>query len=71
MMRFVTRQISNAPDAIAPDGSEVRILAGTSRGSMAQFMLAAWTKHQSPSHIAPLKKYGIVIAGQGQHVARK
>ena len=33
------KQISSAPDAIAPDGSEVRILCQTERGSMAQFVL--------------------------------
>jgi mannose-6-phosphate isomerase-like protein (cupin superfamily) len=31
--------ISEKPDAIAPDGSEVRFLAKTARGSMAQFTL--------------------------------
>ena len=38
-MSFVTRLRNTAPDAIAPDGSEVRILASTSRGSMAEFTL--------------------------------
>lgn len=38
-MEFVTRKIASAPDALAPDGSEVRILAATARGSMAQFTL--------------------------------
>jgi mannose-6-phosphate isomerase-like protein (cupin superfamily) len=33
--------ISVAPNAIAPDGSEVRILAATARGSMAEFTLPA------------------------------
>jgi mannose-6-phosphate isomerase-like protein (cupin superfamily) len=34
------KRLPEAPDAIAPDGSEVRILASTSRGSMAHFQLA-------------------------------
>ena len=38
-MSFVTRLRSEMPDAIAPDGSEVRILANTARGSMAEFLL--------------------------------
>ena len=38
---FVTRQLAKLPDAIAPDGSEVRLLAATQRGSMAQFSLPA------------------------------
>ena len=36
---MITRVISTLPDAIAPDGSEVRILVTTARGSMAQFTL--------------------------------
>jgi len=38
---FITRNLAEAPDAIAPDGSEVRLLATTQRGSMAQFSLSA------------------------------
>jgi mannose-6-phosphate isomerase-like protein (cupin superfamily) len=38
---LITLQISKAPDVIAPDGSEVRLLAGVSGGSMAQFTLPA------------------------------
>jgi mannose-6-phosphate isomerase-like protein (cupin superfamily) len=41
MQNFITRTISEKPDVIAPDGSEVRLLAGVSRGSMAQFTLPA------------------------------
>jgi len=36
---FITRHLGEPPDAIAPDGSEVRLLAATQRGSMAQFSL--------------------------------
>lgn len=36
---FQTCRMSDRPDAIAPDGSEVRILAASARGSMAQFRL--------------------------------
>ena len=38
---FITRHLSEQPDAIAPDGSEVRLLAATKLGSMAQFSLPA------------------------------
>ena len=38
-MSFVTRLRNTEPDVIAPDGSEVRILANTARGSMAEFTL--------------------------------
>ena len=38
---FITRHLAEQPDALAPDGSEVRLLAATHRGSMAQFSLPA------------------------------
>ena len=38
---FITRHLAEQPDAIAPDGSEVRLLAATACGSMAQFSLPA------------------------------
>jgi mannose-6-phosphate isomerase-like protein (cupin superfamily) len=39
MAGLATRPLGAAADAIAPDGCEVRLLATTSRGSMAHFML--------------------------------
>src|SRR3974377_2121686 len=39
-MRCETRKIGTAVDAIAPDGSEVRLLCSTLHGSMACFRLA-------------------------------
>jgi mannose-6-phosphate isomerase-like protein (cupin superfamily) len=36
---FITHLLAEQPDAIAPDGSEVRLLAVAQRGSMAQFSL--------------------------------
>jgi len=38
-MTLETRNIAATPDAIAPDGSEVRLLGALSRGSMAAFRL--------------------------------
>jgi mannose-6-phosphate isomerase-like protein (cupin superfamily) len=38
-MSFATRRLGALPDAIAPDGSEVRGLCSTSRGSLAHFTL--------------------------------
>ena len=34
-----SKRVGEAPDAIAPDGSEVRLLCGTSRGGLAVFSL--------------------------------
>jgi len=39
-MSFETSKISVAPDALAPDGSEVRLLGSLPGGSMAAFRLA-------------------------------
>jgi mannose-6-phosphate isomerase-like protein (cupin superfamily) len=38
---FVTMQLPGTPDAVAPDGSDVRVLLQLGRGSMAHFELAA------------------------------
>jgi hypothetical protein len=38
-MSFVTQRLGALPNAIAPDGSEVRVLCSTSRGSLAHFTL--------------------------------
>ncbi len=39
MAAFDTKRPGGAPDAIAPDGSQVRLLCQVPRGSMAQFAL--------------------------------
>ena len=41
MTRVETMTVSGSPDALAPDGSEVRTLLRLSGGSMAQFTLPA------------------------------
>ena len=40
-MQFETKRIGAAPDAIAPDGSEVRVLCQLPRGGLAVFSLAS------------------------------
>ena len=49
-MTYATRQISEAPDVIAPDGSEVRSLCQTGRGSMAHFTLAPGAIAKAVAH---------------------
>src|SRR5438477_3876546 len=39
MPRFATKRLSKQRDAVAPDGSDVRILLGLGRGGMAHFTL--------------------------------
>ena len=50
MTMFVTRFIADKPDATAPDGSEVRLLAATARGSMAHFRLPAGAVSKAVAH---------------------
>jgi mannose-6-phosphate isomerase-like protein (cupin superfamily) len=38
-MSLLTKRLGDLPDAIAPDGTEVRLLCSTSRGSLAHFTL--------------------------------
>jgi mannose-6-phosphate isomerase-like protein (cupin superfamily) len=61
----ITRQISIEADVIAPDGSEVRILAGTARGSMAQFLLPAGKVSFAVAH-RTVDEVWVFTAGQGQ-----
>jgi mannose-6-phosphate isomerase-like protein (cupin superfamily) len=50
MIRFATRRIAEAPDVTAPDGSEVRLLATSERGSMAYFRLPAGATSKAVRH---------------------
>jgi mannose-6-phosphate isomerase-like protein (cupin superfamily) len=59
------RMISDAPDAIAPDGSEVRVLARTERGSMAQFTLPAGKISVAVAH-RTVEEVWFFVSGQGQ-----
>jgi mannose-6-phosphate isomerase-like protein (cupin superfamily) len=61
----ITRQISDEPDVIAPDGSEVRILAGTARGSMAQFTLPAGKISVAVAH-RTVEEVWFFTSGQGR-----
>ena len=64
-MGFVTRRISASPDATAPDGSEVRILAATGRGSMAQFRLPPGAVSRAVAH-RTVEEVWLFIGGRGR-----
>jgi mannose-6-phosphate isomerase-like protein (cupin superfamily) len=64
-MTFITRTRSNEPDAIAPDGSEVRILANTARGSMAEFLLPPGKTSVAVAH-RTVEEIWFFTQGQGQ-----
>ena len=61
-MSFVTRERSAAADVMAPDGSEVRILAASSRGSMAQFTLPPGAVSKPVAH-RTVEEVWLVIGG--------
>ncbi len=50
MGRFETKRLSLTVDAIAPDGSEVRVLCSGMRGSMAHFSLPRGQASQAVAH---------------------
>lgn len=64
-MSFITRMRSESPDAIAPDGSEVRILANTARGSMAEFLLPPGQISIAVAHHT-VEEVWFFTQGQGQ-----
>ena len=58
-------QRPDAPDAVAPDGSDVRVLLGLGRGSMAHFELGADRVSRAVAHRA-VDEIWYILAGQGQ-----
>ena len=68
-MKFETKRISSAPDAIAPDGSEVRVLSQLSRGGLAAFSLPPNTVSKAVAH-RTVEEVWYVVSGTG-HMWRK
>lgn len=64
-MSLHTRERAHAPDVIAPDGSEVRILAATTRGSMAQFTLPVGAVSKAVAH-RTVEEVWLVTHGTGR-----
>lgn len=62
---FATRKIAAAPDAIAPDGCEVRLLASSPRGSMASFRLMPQAVSRAVAHCA-VEEIWYFTAGSGR-----
>jgi mannose-6-phosphate isomerase-like protein (cupin superfamily) len=64
-MDFDTRRLPTLPDIVAPDGSDVRVLLATARGSMAHFELAGG--HASaPIRHRTVDEIWFVLAGRGE-----
>lgn len=64
-MDFETREAAPALDAIAPDGSEVRLLCGLSRGGMALFTLPPGAVAKPVAHRS-VEEIWYVLSGQGR-----
>jgi mannose-6-phosphate isomerase-like protein (cupin superfamily) len=62
---FATRQLSEAYDVLAPDTSEIRLLVGTSRGSLAHGTLPPGGVSLAVVH-RTVEEVWYVTAGQGQ-----
>jgi mannose-6-phosphate isomerase-like protein (cupin superfamily) len=64
-MTFETKEISAAPDTIAPDGSEVRVLCQVSRGGLAVFSLPPQAVSKAVAHHT-VEEVWYVISGRGR-----
>jgi mannose-6-phosphate isomerase-like protein (cupin superfamily) len=64
-MTLTHRHLSAAADAIAPDGSEVRLLAQGARGSMAHFTLPPGAVSKAVAHHT-VEEVWLVLQGQGR-----
>jgi mannose-6-phosphate isomerase-like protein (cupin superfamily) len=65
MKTFATKHLPAAPDAVAPDGSDVRILLGLTAGGMAHFELAPGMTSKAVNHRS-VEEIWFFIAGEGQ-----
>jgi mannose-6-phosphate isomerase-like protein (cupin superfamily) len=61
---FATRHLADMPDAIAPDGSEVRLLGSLPRGGMAVFRLMPGAVSKAVAH-RTVEEIWYFIGGHG------
>jgi mannose-6-phosphate isomerase-like protein (cupin superfamily) len=65
MAQFATKRLSKQRDAIAPDGSDVRILLGLARGGMAHFTLPRGQISTAVTH-RTVEEIWFVLSGSGE-----
>lgn len=65
MSEFATKRLPEAADVVAPDGSDVRVLLRTGRGSMAHFELAAGRSSDAIRH-RTVDEIWYVLSGTGE-----
>ena len=62
---FETKHLPSKPDIVAPDGSDVRVLLKTQRGSMAHFELAGGSASEAIHHLT-VDEIWFVLSGHGE-----
>jgi len=62
---FTTKQLAIARDAVAPDGSDVRVLPGLRCGGMAHFELAAGKTSKAVTH-RTVEEIWFFLGGHGE-----
>ena len=65
MTDFSTKRLPQAPDLLAPDGSDLRVLARTERGGMAHFELAPGRASDPIKHLT-VDEIWFVLSGHGE-----
>ena len=65
MRQFETKRLPSAVDAMAPDGSEVRILCSGAHGSMAHFSLPGGQVSRAVAHRS-IEEVWYFLAGHGR-----
>ena len=65
MAMFETKQLQKQRDAVAPDGSDVRVLLSVSGGGMAHFALAANQPSKAVMH-RTVEEIWFFLSGRGQ-----
>jgi mannose-6-phosphate isomerase-like protein (cupin superfamily) len=65
MARFETTRLPARPDAVAPDGSDVRVLLRLAGGSMAHFELAPRQTSTAVTHRS-VEEIWLVLSGRGE-----
>jgi len=63
--RFGHRRLAERPDTLAPDGSEVRLLATSERGSMAHFRLPPGAVSRAVRH-RTVEELWFFVSGRGE-----
>jgi mannose-6-phosphate isomerase-like protein (cupin superfamily) len=65
LSHWETKRLPGRPDAVAPDGSDVRILLGLDRGGMAHFELAAGQTSIAVVH-RTVEEIWFFVGGRGE-----